>query len=556
MSIQKYQLTEEGLIKDRPHALLLDAIEKRERCPEAFLFSDNDIKLIYKAREAIIEVTGKYKDIPEENFTEELHAQILADYSAAFGRKRGPIQKLTEKLNTAYYWTASIYEVKIGKKSQGRLVFESYQITTSTPERFPDRIINPDNCPEFFTAKDTAARARALGLDELYLYASKSEISTLQSLGLIFSKIDDAKTATPAELVNDKFLNIVSSQIMNAPSELGASTRKATIKREMTERGRQISIAEYMEKNNVVISLSDVLPNNSILSAADPNTDKLLLLAQYITVKTGKRELYISLDDFMKFRGLTDRKTAIEKAGKAADNLDVLRFRLIDDSPEIKGIKSKLNIHYVQKSAFITQKGRAGSYIYLKWSDDVYEHLLELAGRGQQIEQIDNRVLALPDNQGTAYNIFREMEHHTRRNAGRKNAHVIGVDTLINCCYLLPLYPENSEDAGKENYLRFPSEAPARIIKPFIKGLDFITAGKQKNKDFQLLDRYTFKHKKGGTLTAAELSAALKDYKKFTALNIEYKFVNEPDYEHLIEQKAKQTEKAEKAELKKGKKKN
>ena len=36
--ITKSKITTDGVIKDRPHALLLDAIEKRESCPGAFFF--------------------------------------------------------------------------------------------------------------------------------------------------------------------------------------------------------------------------------------------------------------------------------------------------------------------------------------------------------------------------------------------------------------------------------------------------------------------------------------------------------------------------------------
>ena len=96
---KKYKITQEGIIQDRPKALLIDAIENREKCPEAFLFNEDEIKLIYKARDAILEVTAKYKEITEENFTEEIEAQMLIDYTAAFKRRRVPLKKLNKLTN-------------------------------------------------------------------------------------------------------------------------------------------------------------------------------------------------------------------------------------------------------------------------------------------------------------------------------------------------------------------------------------------------------------------------------------------------------------------------
>jgi hypothetical protein len=64
MSKQKFN-TAVGFYEDRPQGLLLDALEKREQCPEAFLFNEKEARSIYKAREAIIDIAAKYSQISE-----------------------------------------------------------------------------------------------------------------------------------------------------------------------------------------------------------------------------------------------------------------------------------------------------------------------------------------------------------------------------------------------------------------------------------------------------------------------------------------------------------
>ena len=101
--MSKSDLTPEGIKKDPPKTLLIYEIERRENCPEAFLFNDDELKLINRAREAILKVTSKYKDIPDDKFTDDLTAQIFAEIQAAITRRRVPLkklQKLAEKAKT------------------------------------------------------------------------------------------------------------------------------------------------------------------------------------------------------------------------------------------------------------------------------------------------------------------------------------------------------------------------------------------------------------------------------------------------------------------------
>lgn len=532
------------------------AEQERQTNPGAFLLTEKESVLISKAAECINRVLAPYSKILEDILlkVDTMHV-IVNDTITSFEDNKINIKKLRsirQKYMSAYCW--SIAPEIIKKEDKNGLIVTAatlnYKVTVSTEENTKD-IILPDN-HAFFKADTMQARAEALGLDNFCLYVSRYELNTLDTLKIIFSVYDagaTAETIQAAPEIESAFYSLVNSRVFTAPISVGENARKPKRTKEVNEKGRQISIAEYMTNNNLTISLTDFLPEpENLLSVGDPNTDKLLKQAQLIAMQTGQQEFDITINEFMQFRGLSDRKSAIDKAEKAAEMLDKTRFRIDEETEDFK---AGINIHYVQTSGLVTRKGREGSVIHIEFSNKVFAHLMRLSQSGQQIAQYDKNIMQLPDNQRTTYNIAIELYNYLRLNAGRKTDHIIGIDTLLKYCSVLPLYPESAEDAGKEYYLRFKSEAPERIIKPFVKALDFMTASKQKNKNYQILERYTFKHKKGGALKDAELSEALKDYKKFTALNLEYKFINEPDYANLKERKAIQQEKAEKAAAKK-----
>ena len=550
---KKYKFEPDGITPDHPKALLIDAIENREKNPEAFLFTADEIKLIFKARDAILEVTAKYRDIPEENYTEEIEAQMLADYTAAFKRRRVPLkklQKLTEKTKTQYYWNAALYEVKMFGK-YGAKPFERYKVTTSTPEQFPERVIDPDLCPDFFAATTTAEKRKALGLSDLYLYISKTELNILQSLSLVYEQITrpaepEHETAQGAAVNNATFTQVINSLEMNAVFSIGANARKEPNKKtRFDEYGQQISVFEFPTiAGSVQIENYNPLDGQGLISVSDPNTDKLLLQAQGITLTTEQKELIIPISDFMKIRGLNDNKTANEKARGACENL--LKNKIFIDA-SAKGASIYGGFYYVQECYVVQKKGRGGNYIYLVWGDRVFNHLIEMKRAGRQIEQIDTNILSIPDNQGTAFKIARAFSSHLRKNAEKPNAHRLSVKNLLGYCPRLPLYPETPEQWGTENYIRKPFEAQTRIIKPFIDAFKYLT-------ETGIFKSYQFTREGGRSISRAELNRLENDYDFFITLNIEVELGNEPNYAHLIESKNNRIEKAKKA--KKGKKSN
>lgn len=540
---EKYKFTSEGIIKDRPKALLIDALEKREKCPDAFLLSEDEIKLLYKARDAILEVAAKYRNIPQENYNEELQAQALADYAAAFGRKRVPlkkIQKLEDKMHTQLYWSASLCEVKMFGK-YGLKPFERYSIKTSTPEQFPESTIDPETNPAFFAASNTAEMRRALGLSDLYLYLSQSEFDIIQAVCEVYNELKKQMNEESTAKSGEVYIPIVNSPEMNALICIGGNARKKpeqTFK--LSETGEQINIYEYLTNlKGVKIAFEKFNPlaGQGLITVGDPNTDKLLLQAQALTLATGQQELEIPISEFMRIRGLNDRKNANEKARGACDNVLSYTVR-IDASCKNASIYGGFN--YVQECYVGHENGRGGNRIYLLWSNKVYKHLMEMKNAGRQIEFIDPKILSIPDNHGTAYIIARVFSSHLRKNAGKPTARRLSVKNVLSYCTNLRLYPEEQEQYEKKHYIRKRSEAAKRIIKPFINELKYLV-------DTGIIKEFNFTHEGGRSLSKEEHTRLENDYEFFSKLVLELVFNNEPQYEHLIESKTKQIEKTKKA---------
>lgn len=543
---------------------MTDILKDREQHPEDYLFTAAEFKLIYKAREAVIDIADRYHNAIKENFTPDLQAQMLIEYAAAFRRRRIPLtkmRKLAEKAAEGRYWSLELKKVKLFGK-YGANPYEIFELTTNTPEEYPPREITPDNCPEYYKAASIASKAQALGIPAFYRFVSIPELNIINSLNVIIAQIQAAEEQARADAeanealkaaqsladYKDTLLPLVSSPILNARNNIGSNARKpAESSKRLNEKGEQISIFEF-QSNNVDFVLESAAPiKNVLLTVGDPNTDKLIKQALYITMQTGAQKVVITSEDFKTFRKLKDRKTITENMNDATLGAEISRYREHTITPQTTKRKS---IPYF-KSVEYESKRRAGSKITLEWNDEIYEHINTYTRAGTQIMLYDPRINYLPNNKRTEYNIINKMTEHTRTNAGRPNAHTLKVKTLLDVCHMLPLYPETKEEQGQEGYLKFPSQAPEKIIIPFVGALDFITEPTQPCADYQYLKIYKFTKAKGQELTPGELSEALKDYKKFINLNIEYKFTNEPDYTHLIDAKAKRQELAAQASAKK-----
>lgn len=510
---------------------------ERKNQPGLFLFNSDDIELMNKAELLIMQSNEHFFMM---SLDDEKAALLKTKCLESFKKEHISIKKLKamiEKIKTSLYWSIEPDFEQITDK-KGVVVecaTNNYKVIISTQEENQNLSLS-ENHP-FFEAQTIKECLSALKLSDLYLYVSFFERVKIKNFEFILENSEENSEESKLLSLNnkDEFFRYPSSIITNAYHNVGENARKPKITKQRDETGQQISVPEY-SSHGVVLSLNKILDKTiETLSVGDPNTDKLLLQAQIITMQTKQEKMTITLSDFMKFRGLNDRKNAMLQASEAVYNLRRCQFYLEED---INNIKVFDWIPYMQRCKFEISKGRRGCEITIRWSSDVYEHMKKLIDKGQQIEFIDPRILMIPNNKPIPYNISRKLSDHLRFNIGKKNAHIIGVKTLLESCNTLPLYPETSEDREKSGFLKYPSEATHHIIKPFLEGLDYLT-----KEPCHILESYNFTYK-GKPLDNSEVSEVIKDYKSFIACNIEWKFTKEPNYKNLIDNKNDHQEKS------------
>ncbi len=544
MTVTKYHITSEGFIpyqKVDKNGVVVEyvSVSERDKCPNAFLLSEDESQYVGRARQVMIDVLNKYANIPPEStdvdpveFTQAVNREIVT----ALQKKRLSIRRLkalSYKLQSSLYWSLRLIEVKISNGFMQR-----YRLTTSDPDRYPEIDIDRTTHPDFFKADNLLDRAKALGIPDIYFYIGDNDLNTLLALKFTFDDLqgDNAgvtSTSIPEDLT---YLTVISDPILNAFSSIGRNVKTPTVKKGRNEKGRQIDITEYATNIGITLSFEDYNPFNAggDISVGDPNTDKLILQINQIVRKSKQQSFEIPMSDFMSFRGISDRKTALSKAKKACDTLLSAKYRV--NSDDIHG-----GVNYVQECYVVTkgkQSGRGGNKIYVNLSDKLYQHIILYADEGRQIEQLDKRSVTIPDNYTTAYNIFRKYSSHLRTNPDRPTSHRLSVKTLLDYS-CLPIYPTTNAENGKAGYLRFPSEAKDRIIRPFVEALEYLV-------DNGFFTQYTFTHTNGQPLTNDEVVSVYDDYKLFSSLNVDVIFTNEPDYTHLIGERSRQKSKADK----------
>ena len=519
------------------HLKFFELIEtERKNNPGLFLFNSDEFKLLNKAGFLIMQSNEAFFIMPLDD---EKAALLKTKCLESFKKEHISIKKLKamiEKIKSSFYWSIEpdVEPITDKKGVVIESVSNNYKVIISTQEE-NQNIFLSENHP-FFEAQTIKECLSALQLSDLYLYVSVFERATINFSEFILENSEENSEVSELLALNNKdiFFGYPSSIITNAYHNIGANARKPKITKRRNEKGQQISIAEYLS-HGVVLSLDEIIETNKLFSVGDPNTDKLLLQAQIITMQTKQREIIINLSDFMTFRGLNDRKNAILQASEAADNLYNCSLSLESDIDDIKAFD---RFRYVDRCKFTAFKGRKGCEIYLEWSPAFYNHIKQLIDKGQQIEFVDNQVSMIPNKKPVSYNIARKLFDHLRFNVGKKNAHIIGVKTLLESCNTLPLYPETSEDGKKSGFLNYPSEATHHIIKPFLEGLNYLT-----KEPCHILESYNFTYK-GKPLDNSEVSEVIKDYKRFIECNIEWKFTKEPDYKNLIDSRNNHQEKS------------
>lgn len=535
--------------KDLSNFITTRTLDELRANPEAFLLSEAEDVLVTKARQVLQILNDKYKDVAKKDFDRDVKAQFYADFISQAKAKRLPITKLKNlvyKFQGSQYWTVLF----IGIEFTDDDVYERQRLITSNPDvrLSHDNIIDMKTCPEYYKATTRAEKAKALNIPDLFYYIPAVELDTLSILTALFKYESDLQKSPAVKVEDDLFFHVINTPQLNALWAIGQNSKNPDVKKGHDEKGKNISIAEYATNIGVTLSFKDFNPfdTGNNISIGEPNADKLLMQSQLICMKTGCQSFEISLTEFMKFRKISDRKSAIEQAGRACETLLKASYKI---NAENESVSLRGGINYVQECYVKTKgknSGRGGNTIYINLSDKLYQHIINYSKKGDFIEQIDKRIASIPNNQQTAYNIFKFFGSNCRINSDKPTSHRLSVQRLLDYCPALPLYPAKDEDIGKEYYLRFRSEARDRIITPFIKALDYLV-------DKGFFSEYTLTHSKGKPLTNAELIKVYDDYSLFVSLNVDVVFTNEPDYKLLNENKAKQKAKNEKTSTAKSK---
>lgn len=549
--MSRYKITRDGFIPEdkqtldnatRPDGYTINWLD-RTQCPEAYLLNESEVKLVERTRKCMGTVIGKYQEIAPEDYTPEVTLQVAKECIEEFRHKRLSVKKLrdlVDKVQNSQYWTLAL--TKVDFKPSGFIGY--FTVKTSNPDQIPDFEITKKSHPEFFEGDNPTVCARSIGIPDIYYYVAPSDLGILEALKYTFEVTDQFKEKTVPEVdtTPEVFLRVVSTPTLNALHSIGDNIRKVSpenVKRERDKHGKQIELTEYATKLGVKISFTNFNPFSCSrdISVGNPNTDKLLLQAQLECIKTQQPAFTLSLSDFMTFRGLSDRKSALEQAKQACNTLLGARIT-VDVEDDKKGIIGGVN--YVQECYVTKSSNKSGNQIYIHLSDKLYRHIIDRSNEGQQIELLDMRVATIPNNKQTEYNIFRAYSTHLRANVTRGTSHRLSVKTLLGYCSLLPLYPYQDTDLGKPNYLKYRSQAPDKIITPFVNACEWLV-----NNGY--FNSWEFTHTNGKPLTEDELTDVYGDYNLFSSLNIDVEFTNEPDYTHLIENKTKRESKGKKS---------
>ena len=226
----------------------------------------------------------------------------------------------------------------------------------------------------------------------------------------------------------------------------------------------------------------------------------------------------ISLDEYMKKRGLKDKKTTRKQV---MNDLDALFNATISFKQKSKG--KEFDFHDMR---IIDSKGIKNGIITVSFGTAFYNTLL-----GYTVMPYPSQLWRLnPNNNPNSFYLLRRIAEHKNMNISKKNEDIISVKTLLSSCPYLPTYDEVM--AGDRALNR-------RIIEPFERDMDAL------NETF----KWSYCNSKNTPLSDAELINI--DFELFKNLLIKIDWINYPDQTRRIERKNQKIEKTKTSKNKK-----
>ncbi len=184
------------------------------------------------------------------------------------------------------------------------------------------------------------------------------------------------------------------------------------------------------------------------------STHKLLdaLLMKFAEGNNNKQIIEISLEEYMKMRGITDETKARKQV---KEDLDALASMTANFTEKVNGKKKDF-----VRLKFIGTHGIKKGVIFATL--DLAFHALLVKYPVMPMPRI---FLALKDNHNpNAYHLGRRIALHKRMNYGKSNADIISVFTLLDACPNLADY--------EEIYKKQKSSYKEKIIEPFERDMD------------------------------------------------------------------------------------
>jgi hypothetical protein len=197
----------------------------------------------------------------------------------------------------------------------------------------------------------------------------------------------------------------------------------------------------------------------------------------------------LSLDEFMKLRGLKTKKEARKQVTSDLETLFNCRVSFTDTTTG--KYQNFIDLHVLDS------KGIKNSIITVTLGLSFYTLIKNYPLMLMPINVFSLNLKANPH----AYYISRKLAEHKRMNLNKANENIISVKTLVDACPLLPTYDEVSQAGRQINQ---------RIIQPFINNLTAL----------EEYFNWEFCNQKGLPLTDEQLE--LSDYETFINLFIKF----------------------------------
>lgn len=349
--------------------------------------------------------------------------------------------------------------------------------------------------------------------------AEEREKKALEALEAVESTAPAISRVVPSilptgEREKSTFSTIRQGTATNALTKIKPSTKRNTIIDTIT------GTATITQGN-----LSITIPDFTKLTGFRTSTYQLLDALTVALTETGAKSpvVALSLEEYMKKRGLKDKKEARKQA---KDDLETL-FNATISFKEKRKKGQEQDFHDIR---IIDSKGIRKGIITVTFGTAFYNILL-----GYPIMPYPAQLWELNSKRNpNSFYLLRKIAEHKNMNVGKKNEDIIAVKTLLAVAPYLPSY---------EEVMNTDRAISRRIIEPFERDMDAL----------EDTLTWTYCHSNNTPLTDEELSSM--SYDTFISLLIKIDWKQYPDQTARLERKAERIEQAEQGKKRKTSKK-